>query len=763
LYRNNSTPGPFTDIEGPIIDLRAIPVISPNAEGVRLGPVLRRHRLSIFVIALLCLGTALFASFLQTPLYRAKVVLEVQGPNPEFLNIKGLDPTTPADSITSSQAYLATQAQLIRTETLAHRVVEQMQLTNEPAFFTGSAAMAAIRRFFGIPERRFPTSEGAAIGTLLSRINVKTEGESDLISITVDSPDAALSSSVANEISKEYMEQEQEGRWTEAMRVGKWLTAQLEDFRLKLQDSERELQRYADDAALLFTDDHTTNVAEEKLREIQRQLTQAEGDLAEKQSQIELVSTTTADSLPRVLDDGPLRDLKSRLADLRRQYVELSATLTPSHYKVERVKAELVEVEDQLNRERNTILRRIRNEYDASAKRHALVKANYQHQVDIVSEQATRAVRYNVLKREVETNRQLYSSILQKVKESSMIAAIRTSYIRVVDPAQKPQQRYRPNYVQNILFGLVAAFMCSSLFVLASERTNRRIRNPGETEQLKIRELGAIPSSRSDRHVRKLFRNRTLKQVSRARTGHVLPLSADLPAVDQRLVTWSSRRTVMAEAFRSAAVSIQTALDSDEAPRVIVFTSAHARSGKTTTAANVAIAMAGCKREKLLLVDGDLRRPKLHALFGVERQNGLGDVLSDEAPIAVCDLAQFIRQTAIPGVHLMPAGSFEVSDALLLQSERLYELVERLRGEYSVILLDSPPLLQLPDARLISTLADGTVLVCRAGQTTFDEIAESSKVLHQHGVTLLGTILNEWNPMPINPGYYRSYYSDYPA
>ena len=744
------------------IDLTAFsPVTRDTGRSMRIATLLRRHRVPVIVVFIVCMAAAAALTSLQTPLFRAKTRLEVEGRNPDFLNTKDLEPT---GANRSAESFMATQTMLIRTETLAERVVKRTHLAENAAFFRQSPAKIALLRFLHLSAPTQPVTESEIVQQLLARINVKPEGDSDLIAITVDTPDAKLSAELANRLSSEYMSSEQEERWDSAVRIGKWLTEQLDDFRLRLQQSEDELQHYAQGAGLLFTADDRNNVADDKLRQIQQDLSRAQADRAEKQSQIEMISSAPLESLPHVVDDGPMRDLTVRLADLRTQDADLSATLTPTHYKVQRVRAEILAVENELTRRRNTVVSRIRNEYEAAVKKGSLLQASYASQARVVTEQNAKAARYNVLKREVETNSQLYSSMLQKVKEASVLQALKTDSVRIVDPAKVPDRRYRPSRVQNFGVGLLAFGMISVLLVIIRERADRNIRDPGEAARMQFRELGVIPSARHDPQVRLAFNGKS----GNPRFGQVDSLKSLLDGqnvvspegFDMRLVTRTHSRSVLADAFRSAAMSIARSSDPGGAAKVVVFSSPHKEAGKSTTAANVAIAIADGKRQ-VLLIDGDLRRPQVHALFGVPKGPGLFEALNDGAPVNTLDLAKLTQHASVSGLSIITAGDAGDVDPMILGSERFGLFLARLRLDYDMILVDAPPLMHLPDARLIAKHTDGMVLVVRAGKTSLDQVADASRTLQSDGTTALGVILTDWDPRSTAPGYYRSYYSGY--
>ena len=718
-----------------------------------LAQLLRRHRKPIAGVFVLAMFAGGVVGALQTPLYRAKVLLAVEGRNPDFLNNKALDAN---GTSRSADSFLATQTKLLRSETLATRVVQRMDLADNAAFFRQNPTTSRFRSWLGMAPRPLPVASSQAVQTLLSRITVKPEGDSDLLAVTVDTPDPILSADIANTLSSEFIAAGQEDRWNSAVRVDKWLNSQLEEFRVRLQRSEDELQKYAQGANLLFINDDRTNVADEKLRQIQQDLSRAQSDRAEKQAQIELVTSAPTNSLPRVLDDVPMRDLTIRIADLRAQEADLSATLTPSHYKVQRVRAQIAELTGELNTRKEAVLARIRNEYDAAARRERLLQAAYSTQARTVVDQNSRASRYNVLKRDVETNRALYSSMLQRVKEAGVLSALRTDAVRVVDRAQVPEARYRPNHAQNFGLAFVAFLMSATVIVLARERADRSIRDPGEVLHL-CPELGAIPSARQDPQVRALFEGRgPRKAVLSGVTETPTPESA----LDLRLVTWTYSRSLIADAFRSVALALVRFARQSHASKVFVFTSPHNQAGKSTTAANVAIAVADGRR-RVLLIDGDLRRPQLDVLFGIALEPGLIDILAGTDRVRQTDLSDLVKPTAVAGLSVLTAGRAGNLDPMILGSERFGELIARLRLEFDMILVDTPPVMYLPDARLLSRHSDGVVMVVRAGKTSVDQMAEVARTLADDGVTILGVVLNDWNPKVQNPSYYGAYYSSY--
>ena len=300
------------------------------------------------------------------------------------------------------------------------------------------------------PSARSDSPREEVLRLVTKNLKVSTEANTRLVEILYDSKDPQLAADFVNALTAEFIQQNLEARWKTTQQTGEWLTHQMEDVRIKLEKSEDELQSYAHASGLLFTSEKVGsqliegNVAEDKLRQLQEELSKAHGDRVAKQSVYELVSSAPPESLPEVLDDKTLEDYQVKLTDLRRQLAELSSSLTPAHPAVKKVQAQVTSLESALQKERANVVQRIRNEYESAYRRENLLAANYASQARLVSEQAAQVAHYNILKSDVDTNRQLYDSMLRNVEEAGMTSALRASNIRVVDSAIPPTRPYKP-------------------------------------------------------------------------------------------------------------------------------------------------------------------------------------------------------------------------------------------------------------------------------------------------------------------------------
>ena len=264
-----------------------------------------------------------------------------------------------------------------------------------------------------------------------------------------------------------------------AQKTGEYLTQQLQDVRKNLERNEQLLQSYAQQTTLLSSGDKE-GVAQDKLRQLQTELSQAQADRIIKQSQYELIASANPDSLPPVLDSGPLREYQTKLSDLKQQYADLSTSFTADYPKVQRLQAQIAELEKTVSKERGNTISRIKNDFEAARHRETLLAAAYGGQTRLVSSLAPKQTQYNMLAREVESGRQLYTTLLQRVKEAGFVSAMHSSPVRIVDVAREPVMPVSPQPVVSAFAGLFLGGVAGVFLAFFKDRTNRRLQKPGE-------------------------------------------------------------------------------------------------------------------------------------------------------------------------------------------------------------------------------------------------------------------------------------------
>jgi polysaccharide biosynthesis transport protein len=743
---NNSASGPGKDL---ILHGRAVPQTSRvlYLEPVEAAPgpspapsdlldywMLIRGRK--WLLAALTLAGALAGAVFalqQVPLYRARTTLELQSPM-DGSAVFGTA-THSSDGVTP-EAYLQTQVKVLESNMVDSRVREKLQKQDRKRIPVISDPLTRLQKRLGLK-----VSEPAPVAGILPDINteVKALTNSRIIEIQCESPDAEFAAEFANMLAAEYKASNLEARWQAMQQSTDWLGRQLEEFRVKLERSENQLLRYSRDSGLTFTNtSNHTIVDEEKLRQLQEELSRAEADRVVRQSTNEVASRSSAEAVPQVLDNGRLSGYQARLAELRRELAELKSIYKAPHIKIQRVQAQITELETTLHDERDAILTRIRNDYEAAIRRERLLKSAYDKQLQVVGEKSGRAISYGILKREVDTNRHLYDELLQKVKQVNISSALQVSNARIVDIAETPSTPFRPNLKHNLALGLASGLLIGLVVVVGGERFNRSIRAPGETPfHLKLPELGVIPSSSSAAENGSAW-NKTLSIWNETR--NVQPNDGNSVA----LATWQEQPSIMAESFRSALTSILASKPGQNRPKVILTTSSGCGEGKSTTVSNLGIALAEIN-QRVLLLDADMRKPNLHRIFNLSNSWGLSDLLREKRPLREYSIDDLARKTEIEGLYVLPSGPGTASISNLLYSGRMTELVRRVSEEFDTVLIDTPPMLYLPDARVLGRLADAAILVIRAGLTTRDAALSAKHRLVEDGIFVIGTILNGWD------------------
>ena len=724
--------------------------------------MVRRHKVAVVVVSMLGAIAGFLYTLPQPRIYQAHTTIEVQGLNEDFLGLHNVSPTVSPTSNYYPDFDIQTQFKIMQSESLANSVVADLEKGKPPENLRPPDRLTVWKKALKIDPPSQDELWRLAIGTAAGSVRVRASGTNRIVEITCDSTQPQIAASFANTLTREFIEQNLEARWKSTEYTGEWLTRQLQDIKIKLEKADEELNSYAKSAGLTFTDEKTS-VEEDKLRSLQKDLLQAQSDRVSKQSKYEMAASSPPEALPDVLDDSALRDDETNLTDLGRKYAELRIALTPQNPEVRRVQAQMTLMEATIKQERANILTRIKNEYEAAQNREKLMTASYLAEVKLVADQSEKTTHYGILKREVDSTRSLYETMLQRMKEASVASALRASNIRVVDPAVPPEIPYKPNVPRYIVMGLLLGICVGVSLVVLRERADRTLHDPGDIAYyLHLPELGVVPTANIELTSRGFKTSRS----PQARGVATLDLNGQ-PGVEEvlddrvELITHVRKKSLISESFRTTLTSILFSGHNGNRPRVLVMTSASPKEGKTTVVCNLAIALAEINH-RVLVIDADLRRPRMHNVFGVKNDNnGLSELLLKQEPLDEAALRAAVRATHIPNLFVMPAGRSRFNAASLLHSERLPELLRGLRQQFDTIMIDTPPMVNIPDARVLARLADGVILILRSAHTTRDAALLAKQRFIDDGIPVMGTILNNWNPNTPGYGYYRNYYEGY--
>ena len=716
--------------------------------------VIRKHRWTIVIAFAALFLTVLMGSIEEKPVYRSRTLIEIDKENPSVANPQEL---FQLDEV--SDAYLETQYKVLTSDDLAERVIRQLRLDHENEFLPSARGWPWLRspaQASSIPPRTDvaappdPLVQETVLTRFEDRLDIRPIRRSRAVEIRFDSQDAQIAARAVNAVAENYIQKNLEARWDAAQKASVWLSQQLQDMKTKLEMSEEDLQKYAASNDLLFleTDKGSAeSIINQSVREIQEELTRAEADRFEKESVFRLLQSGDYSALPGVLDNKLLQDLTVKLADLRREHAQLAATFTENYPKVKETQSQIDEIQSSLERERWRAAEKISNDYFAALRREKLVHQAFSEKQTEANRIAEKSVQYGILSREVDTDRGLYEGLLERLKEAGVSAGLKASNIRIVDPGTVPFEPIAPNYPLNL--GL-AAFLGLGLGVgmaFLQEHLDQTIRYGDDVFQyLGIPVLGLIPTydalSGRKRHLFVLDRELILGSTPRALDGDAL--MPDLPRSDLGIHQGSA----FSEAFRELRTSVILSSCGRFANSILV-TSAQPGEGKTTVAVNLAYSLSQLGH-KVLLVDADMRRPSIQRYFPPE----LSQLSSYLAGGGAWQL--MVHPTGFSRLSVMNAGQVPENPSELLSSDRMRMLLSEAMKEYRFVILDSPPLLNRADSRILGSMVGATILVVKGGRTPRQIVQYAESQARSVGANLIGVVLNNLGASVNDYTYYAS-------
>jgi polysaccharide biosynthesis transport protein len=506
------------------------------------------------------------------------------------------------------------------------------------------------------------------------------------------------------------------------------------------------LQDFAARSGLILAGKENTP-AQDRMRQLQEALTRAEADRAAKQARYEAATANQGEVMPEALVSGPLLQYQTELQTMRRQLAELKTIYTPDNYRVIRLGAQIAETEAAIQKVREEVLDRIKNDYLAAASLERMLSISVTRQSAEVVRQTEGDLRYNVLKNELDTTQKLYDSVLERAKEAGAVSSLRMTNIRVIDPATPPPLPYSPNLPLNMAIGLGLGTVGGAGLVLLGARSGK-VKQPGDLASMQVPELGVVPSA--SRELAIAVRNSVAPDTGRG----------------------VSDSSLLRESFRAVLTSILFSTRLDRSPnrrsvrphsRSLVVTSLDMMEGKTTIVSHLGIASAQQKRG-VLLIDADLRRPRLHQRFNLPNRAGLTNLLQAPEPFELLNNPSpeaFVQPTHIPHLWVLPSGPTEAAAADLLYSSHLDALLRYFEERFDLILIDAPPMSLYSDARILGRAADGVVMVVRANTKSREELRAAYQKLLQDQIHVVGTILNDWRIDRGQARGYARYYNHY--
>ena len=507
---------------------------------------------------------------------------------------------------------------------------------------------------------------------------------------------------------------------------------QLDELKAKVESSQQALVEYEREHEIVNTSE-TGNVQEQILSDLSKDLTNAESDRLQKEALYRQVQSDRK-QLAALVHDDLLQRLEEKAADLQDQYTDALAQYGPKFPKALRLQDEIEGIKSQISTEQERVLARIRKDYMSAVTRERLASAAVAAQKEAVGAQNQLLVQHNILQREFEGNQQLYSSLMQRLKDATISAGLQSTNINLVDPALPPVDPVRPRKALNISLGLLAGLVLGVMLAFAQEGIDHSVKTAEDVEtMLMTPTLAVVPLQRSVEPAR-------WSLAVRGEAKH------KLPKYKVALVVTEKPQSILAEAYRALRTSILLSL-APNPPKVILIASSQAGEGKTSTALNLAQSLAQRKGE-IVIVDGDLRKGGIAKALGMENDKGMSTILTGSDTLTDA-LQQFSLQ---PNLWVVPSGPTPPNPAELIGSDRMAELLQKLSERFEHIIIDSPPVLVVTDGTILAGMVDGVVLVAESGRTHRAGLMRTRAILENAGARILGVVLNKLDMQ--REGYY---------
>jgi capsular exopolysaccharide synthesis family protein len=692
----------------------------------------RRRYVALTAFVLVVLGAAVY-TFSAIRIYEGTSRILIERENPNVVSFKEV-----LDQSTLNDDYYETQYQILQGRGLARRTIEALKIWDHPQFHP--VPRWTVRRVLTLPIDTVagwfePTpppqppgadetqAQAAVIDRFLGGLNIAPVRFSRLVDITFLSPDPILAAKVPNALASQYMDQSVEVRSSTTKEASDFLTQQLEEQRKKVEASEQALQAYREQTDSVSLEERQ-NIVVQKLQDLNEAVTKANTTRIQKegaynQAKAAQENPALIDGLPLILSNTFIQQQKTELAQLQRQLAQLSERLGPNHPDMVKIGIAITNAEAKIQAEVAQVLEGTRREYEAAlAEEQNLTTALNRQKAEAQSLNRD-GIQYGVLQRDATANRQMFEALLQRTQETGVSEQIKAGNIRIIDQAEIPESPISPNVLNNLLIAIIAGLTLAVGLAFAFEYADDRIKNPDELKRhLGLAFLGMVP---------RLFD----KNVSS-------PLVTD------------GISAAFAEAFRSLRTNVLFS-SVDDGGRLIVITSSAPGEGKTIISSNLAVTLAQAGH-RVLLIDGDMRKPRVHEVFKLALAPGLSNLLVGTAAVSEATI-----ESKVPGLWLMSAGTCPPNPAELLGSKRFKDFTAFLRKHFDWVIIDTPPIMAVTDAAIVGNLSHGVLFVVGAEMTSRRVAQRAVEQLELGQVKFLGAVLNRVD-LQHHSYYYSKYY-----
>jgi succinoglycan biosynthesis transport protein ExoP len=693
--------------------------------------VLVRRKWTVLAALGIVFFTALVATLMQTPIYRASTTIQIDRDTPQVVQVEGMNPSNDAYAYSDDNFY-QTQYELLRSMALSQRVAAQLHLAKDPQYLrldapTPVSRLTAALFHRGKPANPAPAAtdaDSAALGGYVNaNLDIEPIKDTRLVQISFDSANPELAARIANAVADNFIAANLEHSFNASAYARQYLEQRLSQLKQKLEESEKALVVVAAQERIFTGSDGKSTLPAEDLAALNNALAAAQDARITAEARWKLASSTDGQSLPADMTAGSIvGQLRQNRSDLMAQYQEKLGVYKPNYPLMLALKGRIDDVDKQIVAEYSNIKSSARANFESAKAREDLIKTQMDQLKSQVLDQQTRSVRYSVLQRDVNTNQQLYDALLQRYKEIGVAGGVTNNNMSVVDKATVPPGAYKPDLRRNLLVATLFGLLLGAGLAVFFDYLDDTLKTAEDIEsRLHVAVLGVVPKSRD-----------------------IAPLEA-----------LKDQRSGVAEAYRSVRTALQFTTDVG-VPRTLLITSATPAEGKSTTAVALAMNFAQLGK-RVLLIDADLRNPSLHRSLGIDNSTGLSNVLSGAA-----NPQDVIRNLADPNLQIMTSGPLPPDPAELLAGSKMASLLTVALTKYDQIVLDGPPTMGIADAVILAHTVAGTLLIVESGGTRRDVALGALKRLAAARARVLGALLTKFDARASGYHYgYNHYYYDY--
>ncbi len=711
----------------------------PNEQVIDLRKLIKpvmQSKWRILAFALLITALTTFVVFSLTPIFKSTATLLIEAEQARAIKIEEVYGIN-----SGQQEYYLTQFEIIKSRSIAERVFNDLDLINHPSFEAKPSIMSQVKQwldFLPLPQAEADSEavkKQKLVDAFMQDINVSPVRKTQLVYISYDSPDAELAAKVANAIGDTYILSQLEAKMGMTSKANTWLGGRLEDLRLKLDASEQKLELFRTQNGLVDVEGVTALDAKE-LERLSDEITVARSNKTQAESFLAVVrkygktDISRLESLPEVTSHISIQNVKKEVVLVERKVAELKQVYGPKHPKMIGANAELKTVQDNLRVQIGRLVQGIEDDAQSATQKLQALEAQFNQSKGSFQNLSAVDTDYRRLLREVATNRQLFESFLSRQKETEVTGDFDSPVARFTDRAVMSLEPVKPKKKLIVVLAFVASLGLGIVLVLVFDSMNDTIKSTADVEQLLAqRALGYIP---------KAAKRASYEQINFA--------------------FFDPEQRLHSESVRSIRTSLSL-LAIGEPLSVIEVTSSFPNEGKTAVSMNIAFAYSAM--EKVLIIDADMRKPNMGMRFGLPSfQHGLANYLTGTDAISQC-----IVKDVKPNVDLMPAGAVPLNPLELLSSPRFAELLAELKGQYSKIIVDTPPVHAVSDALVMSSHCDAVIAVVKTGYTRTEAIKLTLAKLTQARGKVFGVVLNQFNTDEARQyygqyGYYQAYGHD---